>query len=181
MKHHANPPGPLEYALLGLLRLAPRHGYDLAAEFRPGADLGSALRVELADLYAALKRLERHELVTSHVEAAGARPPRHVYALTPEGIRLFERWLVEPVGRNRDIRLDFILKLYFIPRLAPEQRETLLARQLTACLDQLARLQAEAQRFPAGSFGWSLRTMRISAVRATISWLKEMLATPSPL
>src|SRR5579884_3205329 len=180
MNHQPHPVGPVEYAVLGLLRLAPRHGYDLAAEFRPQADLGSALHVDLTDLYAALKRLERRGLVVAHLEPIGARPPRRVYELTHAGAVEFERWLIDPVLHNRDIRLDFILKLYFVPLLMPDQRETLLARQLAACLQQSARLQADLQRFPIGSFGWVLREMRLSAVRATIAWLKQLLATAQP-
>lgn len=176
MTHAPHPLGATEYAILGLLRLAPRHGYELAAEFQTGAELGSALRVDLSDLYAALKRLERRALVDSHVESAGPRPPRRVYHPTPAGMAEFDRWLVEPVRQHRNIRLDFILKLYFVPQLAPETFGNLLTRQLAACLEQIARLQAEIQRYPAGSFGWRLRQMRLSAVRATITWLEEMRA-----
>src|SRR5258708_6468993 len=74
--------GPVEYALLGLLKLTSRHGYDLVGEFRRGTDLGEALKVDRSNLYAALKRLERHGLVTANVESIGRRRPRHVYHLT---------------------------------------------------------------------------------------------------
>src|ERR1035437_1602465 len=172
--HSIHPLGPVEYALLGLLRLSPRHGYDLLNEFRPEADLGEALRVDLSNLYAALKRLERQGLVSSEVQAVGSRPPRNVYDLTPVGRAEFERWLLEPVRHNRDIRLDFILKLFFVPRIAPEQLGELLDRQFAAAFEQLQRLQNELKGHPPGSFGWVLRQMRLTAIQGTIAWLEEL-------
>src|SRR5439155_11358500 len=152
----------------------PRHGYELAAQLQPEAELGDALRVDLSDLYAALKRLERRGYVTSHVEAVGTRPPRRVYRLTEGGEIEFRGWLTEPVRHNREIRIDFVLKLYFQRRLAPEQVPDLLGRQLAAALDLLARFQRESRDFPDGSFAWILRQMRLSAVQGTISWLEEV-------
>jgi PadR family transcriptional regulator, regulatory protein AphA len=172
--HSTHPLGPGEYALLGLLRLSPRHGYDLLNEFRPEADLGEALRIDLSNLYAALKRLERQGLVESEVQLAGSRPPRNVYDLTDRGRAEFERWLLEPVRHNREIRLDFILKLYFVPRIAPERLGDLIARQFAAAFEQQNRLANELKSHPAGSFGWVLRQMRLTAVQATIAWLEEL-------
>jgi PadR family transcriptional regulator, regulatory protein AphA len=168
--------GPIEYAILGLICLAPRHGYELAAQLQPESELGDALRVDLSDLYAALKRLEQRGLVTSHVEAVGTRPPRRIHHLTELGEAEFRRWILEPVRHNREIRIDFILKLYFVNRLAPEHASDLLGRQLAAALDQLARLQREVGGHPPGSFAWILRQMRLSAIQGTIAWLEELQA-----
>ena len=174
MAHSTHPLGPVEYALLGLLRLNPRHGYDLLNEFRPEADLGEALRIDLSNLYAALKRLERQGLVASEVQLAGSRPPRNVYELTDRGRDEFERWLLEPVRHNREIRLDFILKLFFVPRIAPDRLGELISRQFAAAYEQEHRLADELKAHSIGSFGWVLRQMRLTAVQATISWLEEL-------
>ena len=172
MPNTTHPLGPVDYAVLGLLRIAPRHGYELVGEFEPTAELGDALRVDLSNLYATLKRLERRGLILGAVERAGTRPPRHVYHLTPGGEAEFERWLVEPVRHNRDIRLDFVLKLFFSLRLYPERIDDLLTRQLAAVLDQLQRIQLELNHLPPGSFRWTLRQMRRSALQATLTWLE---------
>lgn len=179
MANSSHPLGPVDYAVLGLLRLSPRHGYDLVGEFDAEAELGDALRVDLSNLYAALKRLERRGLIVGVVERSGTRPPRHVYHLTPVGEAEFERWLIEPVRHNRDIRLDFVLKLYFCLRLYPERIEDLLARQLVAALNQIQRVQTELNQLPVGSFRWVLRQMRLGALHGTVSWL-EMVRNAGP-
>jgi DNA-binding PadR family transcriptional regulator len=132
------------------------------------------LRIDLSNLYAALKRLERQGLVASEVQLAGSRPPRNVYDLTDRGRDEFERWLVEPVRHNREIRLDFILKLFFVPRIAPERLGELISRQFAAAFDQQQRLANELKTHPVGSFGWVLRQMRLTAIQATIAWLEEL-------
>jgi DNA-binding PadR family transcriptional regulator len=166
--------GPIDYALLGLLRIMPRHGYELVGEFQPGSELGEALRLDRSNLYASLKRLERQGLVAPSVEAVGVRPPRHVYHLTHLGSAEFGSWLIEPVRHNRDIRLDFVLKLFFVARLAPSTAPDLLGRQLAAAIEQIDRLQRELQGVPRGSFTWVLRQMRLAALRGTIEWLDEV-------
>ena len=179
MANLSHPLGPVEYAVLGLLRVSPRHGYDLVGEFEAEAELGDALRVDLSNLYAALKRLERRGLILGVVERAGSRPARHVYHLTAVGEVEFERWLGEPVRHNRDIRLDFVLKLYFCLRLYPERIDGLLTRQLAAVLDQVQHVQADLDRLPVGSFRWILRQMRLGALQGTVSWL-EMVRKGGP-
>jgi PadR family transcriptional regulator, regulatory protein AphA len=166
--------GPIDYALLGLLRIMPRHGYELVGAFQRGSELGEALRVDRSNLYDSLKRLERQGLVAPNVESVGVRPARHVYHLTHVGNAEFGRWLVEPVQHNRDIRLDFVLKLFFVARLAPATAQDLLGRQLVAAIEQVDRLQRELQGLPRGSFAWVLRQMRLSAVRGTIEWLDQV-------
>jgi DNA-binding PadR family transcriptional regulator len=166
--------GPVEYAVLGLLRIAPRHGHDLFGEFNRGTDLGEALRVDRSSLYASLKRLDRQGLIIATMESAGGRPPRHAYHLTDHGNAELSRWLVEPVRHNRDIRLDFVMKLYFLNRLAPAAAQDLIGRQLAAAIEQVDRLQRELQGLPRGSFAWILRQMRLAAVRGTIGWLDEV-------
>ncbi len=177
MARRAQPLQPVEYAVLGLLRLAPRHGYELASHFAPDAEVGAALPVDLSDLYAALKRLEVRGLVAGQVEVHGARPPRHVYHLTTDGEDELRRWLDQPVRRNREVRLDFALKLYFARLLPQHDAPALVAAQLTASREQLARLEAELPAEP-GGFARLMGELRLVATRGTIEWL-ERGAAPS--
>src|SRR5206468_783139 len=68
-------------------------------------------------LYALLLRLEAAGLVSSAREDQQTRPARHVYALTEAGREDVLRWIAEPVGRPRDVLVDFPLKLYIALRL----------------------------------------------------------------
>jgi poly-beta-hydroxybutyrate-responsive repressor len=79
----------LEPGLLALLRERPTHGYELIAELP--ALLGTE-RVDVGNVYRALRGLEERGLVTSewHDELPG--PAKRTYQITDEGTRALERW-----------------------------------------------------------------------------------------
>jgi DNA-binding PadR family transcriptional regulator len=113
--------GPGEYALLGLLTLSggSGYGYDLARHFgEQSGPLAEIIRLEPGMLYHHLKKLARDRLVATAVEAQSGRPARQTHAITEAGRRALDQWLREPVRATREIRLDFLLKLFFARRLA---------------------------------------------------------------
>src|SRR5262249_1661034 len=75
---------PAEHAMLGLVSLGPRHGYEIAAHFGPEGDLGMVCQLPMSLLYAQLKRLEGLGYLEGTTELQANRPPRRVYRLTPE-------------------------------------------------------------------------------------------------
>lgn len=174
MPRHSSPLQPVEYSILGLLWLAPRHGYELASDFQGGAPLAAAVAVGLHDLYPALKRLESRSLIEGQLTLQESRPPRRVFHLTPAGRDEFRRWLNQPVRRNREVRLDFVLKLYFSRQIPEHDTPGLVAAQLAACRDQLSRLEAEAP--PKTDFGRLMRELRLTATQGTIAWLSDHAA-----
>src|SRR5207253_6610617 len=98
-----------------------------------GQPLGGVLRLEPGMLYHHLKKLERAGWLTSTVEPQGSRPPRQVYRITGAGRGELQRWLQEPVAHTREIRLEFLVKLYFARRFDPELAERLIAEQRGTC------------------------------------------------
>lgn len=164
---------PAEHAMLGLVLLAPRHGYEIAAHFGPEGDLGLVCQVPMSLLYAQLKRLETLGYLAGTTEPQPNRPPRRVYRITPEGEAEFWRWLDQPVRRIRDIRIDFLLKLFFSARLPQHDTDDLLRRQIAACRDYLAALEARQAATPPDTFARLVNDARLTAARGTIAWLEQ--------
>jgi PadR family transcriptional regulator AphA len=177
---------PAEHALLGLLLLAggTAHGYELARRFRRGQPLGDVIRLEQAMLYKHLKKLARLGWLTMTVEDQAPRPPRQVCHLTPAGEAELQRWLTEPVVRTREIRLEFLVKLYFAlhidsslaRRLASEQHA--VVRQLADSLaHQLNHLSTpETVREPAddATFRRLVLQLRLDQTEAAAHWLDQV-------
>jgi DNA-binding PadR family transcriptional regulator len=164
---------PAEHALLGLLAQSSssRHGYDLAKEFAPGSDLGEIIRLEPGMLYHHLKKLERDGWVTSHQEVVDRRPARSVYSLTPSGRSELDRWLSEPVGRTREIRLEFLVKLYLARRIDPDRAKRLIAEQI----DTLEEIEAERVGSPpVASFTGAVRALRLAQTQTALEWLRNL-------
>ena len=176
---------PAEHAILGLLALSETgagHGYDLARQFSPEAPLGNVVRLEPGMVYHHLKKLERLGWVTAVAEAEPTRPARRLFALSPSGRAELGRWLSEPVARTREIRLDFLVKLYLAllldpdlaVRLVDEQRD-LCARLVQSLADRLQR-GGDSKRVGggAGGFGDMVLDMRLAQTRAVLEWLDRV-------
>lgn len=182
---------PGEHALLGLLAIAEgrqaAYGYDLARQFGEGQPLGEVLRLEPGMLYHHLKTLERQGWVASETEEQPARPARRTFRLTDGGRAELARWLSEPVAHTREIRLEFLLKLYFAGAIDPARRDMLIREQravLAALADSLGRQRAEAEAAaasdadPALRFRLAVLGLRVAQTEAALGWLDGTAANP---
>jgi DNA-binding PadR family transcriptional regulator len=162
----------IEHAVLGLLSIEPRHGYELAKEFTSDTVLGDIVHLESGMLYAYLKKLERQGWVSAALEAQEARPARKVFALTEAGTDELRRWLSEPVDKTRDIRLEFLLKLYLVYQTEPARAERLVQEQKAICDQFVTSLesQIEAER---DEFRTLVLEMRLAQNRALAQWLER--------
>jgi PadR family transcriptional regulator AphA len=168
---------PAEYALLGLLERQSMHGYEMFQQFQGGI-LGQIVHLEMSQMYAFLKKLERLNYIEAELEPQGMRPPRKIFHLTGQGRAVFREWLTTPVERPREIRLLFLLKLYFAQAIMPQRVGDLIEQETLACQKFLVHL--EEQRLPASSSGDTaflervvLRS-RIHQTRALLNWLHEL-------
>ena len=132
---------PTDYGVLGLLLDGPAHGYDLQQRLHAG--LGPVWRVAWSQLYSVLHSLEEKGWVNAATKESPSGPPRHMYAITTRGRRAFFEWAVAPVSRLRDVRVEFLAKLYFLRRHQPEELGPLLERQsasLERAMEELGAL-----------------------------------------
>jgi DNA-binding PadR family transcriptional regulator len=81
----------------------------------------------------------------------GTRPPRHVCHLTEAGGAEFWRWLDEPVRRNREVRGDFLLKLFFPECVRAHDALRLVSRQIAIARENLAAQERNLERYARGS------------------------------
>jgi len=174
MSRPARALGSADFALLGLVAERPRHGYELAEMFGNSGELAEVVPMPRNVLYAQVHRLERLDLLASHTESVGATPPRKILRLTDEGRRAYLHWLDRPVERMRDVRTDFLLKLYFSERTPGHDTARLVDAQIAACrryLDRRVAEHAETTGFPR-----LLGGVRVASARSTLAWLEEYAA-----
>src|SRR5947209_266242 len=131
MPRHAERLLPAAYGLLGLLAEGPAHGYELHRAFAAEGPLAGIYRLEINQLYALLKKLAELRLVEQTGFApVGNTPPRRSFAITPAGLAELNEWLHEPVPHTREVRLEFLIKLYFAAQRGPADARNLLLAQL---------------------------------------------------
>jgi DNA-binding PadR family transcriptional regulator len=177
---------PAAQAILALLALgdgtrgAEGYGYDLARQFSAGQPLAEIIHLEPGMLYHHLKRLDKAGWISGSLEPQGSRPPRQVYTITEAGRAELGRWLAEPVARTREIRLEFLVKLFFARRINPElaarlvaeQRETF--RRLVASLSEQRAAAARSETDTDRTFVREVLDLRLAQTQAALDWLDRL-------
>lgn len=162
---------PAEYAVLGLLRQQPAYGYELQRQLSGGRGLARVCPVEPSMVYAILKSLSGLELIDGEWDSS-TYPPRAVYATTADGDATFQRWLRQPVERLRQVRYDFMVKLYFAMQEDPAQAAGLIEQQIETCKAYEREIEAGIEEADELSFDAIALQSRASAVRGTLQWLR---------
>jgi hypothetical protein len=94
-------------------------------------------------------------------------------------------WLTEPAEKPRDIRILFLIKLYFVQHFQPQETRILLEKQLQACqrfLDNLESKQAQESTYKTSSddeydsyfFDRVILRSRIHQTHALLDWIQEL-------
>ena len=167
---------PAEYGILGLLREKPAYGYELQRHFSGRRGLGRVCPVEPGMVYANLKSLSGLELIDGAWDNT-TYPPKAIYTATDTGEAAFQRWLLAPVARMRDVRLEFLVKLYFALKQDRALARRLIEVQIEATREyalEIEQEQREVDDDPAG-FDAIVLQSKASAARITIDWLEKAL------
>ncbi len=163
-------PLTMEYALLGFLCDAPMHAYEMHQKLRQPETLGLVWRIKQSQLYALLARLEEVGFLTMVTAPQETRPARKMLHLTESGRAAFETWRETPVQHGRDLRQEFLAKLYFAHLEGAACVAKLVEAQRTVCRTMLAGLQARADGAKQ-PYARLVYEFRFSQVKATFEWL----------
>jgi len=165
---------PAEYAVLGMVRRKPTYGYELKQQFSGRKGLARVCPIEPAMVYAILKSLSGLELVDGEWDNT-TYPPKAIYSATDAGELEFQRWLLRPVGRMREIRHDFLIKMHFLLDEDPRQARILMESQLEVCAEYEASIAKEQSAVEPGGFDALVLESKGSASRITRDWLERAL------
>lgn len=161
---------PQEYVILGILMKQGRHGYEIHHLLSSG--LGRAWYAGISQVYALLKRLEVAEKVVSSVEQQDNRPAKHVYSITPKGREAFLQWVHTPLERIRDLRLEFLAKLFYISELNLSGSDVLIKKQMDIFQKQLRDITQKDENCH-DAFDRLVLRFRIGQIEAVLSWLRD--------
>ena len=127
----------LRFAILGLLTRQPATGYDIKRDF--DRTIGYAWNAHDSQIYPELRRLEADGLIRSEPARHDGRR-RRTYRVTAEGRKALRVWLAEPAGRGFQ-RDEFLLRLFFLQHVTPEERARVLGLEVDRLEDELRMLR----------------------------------------
>ena len=163
----------LDLAVLGLLRDAPLHGYELKQRL---ADLGFC-RVSFGSLYPVLKRLERQGFIESLRD--GGR--KKTYQLVPKGQSHLEFLLTEETDtveeeRHFHLRLAFFRYLDGATRIKSlDRRRNELVQRLADSRRSMRKVNGRGQQRP-DRYTRALMERGVRSTEADIAWLDQLIA-----
>jgi DNA-binding PadR family transcriptional regulator len=171
-----------EHTLLGLLAMPDVaatgvHGYDLSRQFSHGV-LPEIIRLEPGMLYHYLKSLAKRDLIVTTIERQTSRPDRQMHAITPAGQEALTTWLETPVRATRELRLEFLLKLYLTRRRSADEARQLIDRQRSVIARLMESLEEQQAAVPEddadAAFRRQILGLRITQNRAALDWLDTL-------
>ena len=169
----------LEMALLGFLSYRPMTGYDMK---KMTDNVGPSWTAPQSQIYTALHRLEKRELVTVEVVQQDTKPNRKLYHMTPKGEEALQNWMSE-AHPPRVLRSPFLLQLWF----AGLVDDDVVLRFLEASAEELRAYVAMLETKPGASldspddpprdrfFWWMTLNYGIQHVRFQIAWIEETI------
>src|SRR3954452_21150602 len=166
----------LELALLGLLREAPVHGYELRKQL--ALRLGGLRAYSYGSLYPALRRLTRAGLIAEESGQMGqsAKRARKVYRITAEGKERFDEMLAEAGPHAWDDE-GFGVHLAFFASTPTETRMRILEGR-RRCVEErregmrsaLAKAGEQIDRYTR-----QLQQLGLDACEREVRWLNELI------
>jgi DNA-binding PadR family transcriptional regulator len=168
---------PAEYVPLALLEPRASHGYDLHRAIGCDPVLRSIWRLGRSELYFLLKKLENRDWILPQASEVVLGPRRTTYVITQTGREALHTWLATPVPNPRDLRAEFLAKVY-LGRVtgAPETPE-LLRGQRQVLEERLARQKGAIHTTGFVRHVYSLRSLQTQAALEWLSGLEAQEAT----
>jgi DNA-binding PadR family transcriptional regulator len=139
----------------------------------PDSGLGLICPLRRSNVYFLLGNLERRGLIEVEQRCDDAYPPTTVLRATAAGRRAFESWIWQPVARLREVRLDFLLKAYFLRDVVHESILRLLEGQLEFCRRYLDEWRSLANGAAPDSFDRVAIEAKLAAAQGTLDWLVD--------
>jgi PadR family transcriptional regulator AphA len=165
-----------EWACLGLLYAVPSHGFAIAAQLRPDAEVGRIWSLSRPLTYRSLDQLVERGLIRPvGSEPGDAGPNRTILAATRTGRARLRTWVRTPVEHLRDLRSELLLKVAIADRCGVAIDDMLRAQRgrLEAQSSSLSSIAFHAD----GTVADAVALWRYEASQAGLRFLDQLAGT----
>ncbi len=166
MKYHE----ATEYVVLGALMTGAKHGYEINKYMSENLD--GIWHISTSQLYALIHKLENHELVTGNISFGENLLSKKVLTITQEGKRRFINWVMSPTLHVRDLRMEFLTKLFFLRLLNLRGGDALLKAQVDLLTDLREKVEYDWGR-QKDTFGKVVLGFKRTQFDACLNWLNS--------
>lgn len=168
-------PNSLSISILGFFQERPYHGYELFKHMTQTVEFERIWHVKQSLFYGFLDKFHQDGFLQLRVVEGEQYPDRKEYQLTASGQKLLDDWMRTPVRHGRDMRQEFLAKLYFAFNNHESVAIDLILSQKNECfiwLDQLAKENSAKESV----YQQLIQQYRQQQIEAMIIWLDYLLA-----
>lgn len=160
----------LYVALLGFFIEKSNYGYDVYKYLSNETTFFKIWHLKRSQFYSFLERLFNENCLSHEIVEGQQYPDRRIFSLTPIGLQTLKAWTVTPVEHGREMRQDFLVKLFILQTYFPARINELVQNQRMICqqwkIDQEKQLINETDQFQKLMINY--RKMQIQSM---IDWL----------
>ncbi len=160
-------------ALLGFFIEKPNYGYELYKHITNETSFFKIWYLKQSQFYGFLERLFQEGFLSQKMIEGDQYPDRKLFTITPEGIQQLENWITTPVKRGREMRQEFIAKLFIAKNFFQGRIEALVDNQLALCNQWLTE-QDEYLSNETDQFQILLIDYRKKQIKAMMDWLNQV-------
>ncbi len=156
--------------ILGFFVKKPNYGYDLYKSLTNDSSFNSIWHLKQSQFYAILDHFYQDGYLKIQLQDGGNYPDRKEYQLTPEGNQKFQNWVISPVYHGREMRQEFLAKLYFATKISKESALILIQNQKEECSDWIKtheKIISSVDSF----FGEMMGSYRTIQMQGMLEWL----------
>jgi DNA-binding PadR family transcriptional regulator len=172
------------YVILAILTFREMSGYEL--KFVIDKSIGYFyVSPAYSQIYAELRRLESHGLVTMQKVTQKVLPDKRLYSLTPQGRAVIQQWLAEAKVEPDTYKSPFQLRLFFGHLLPPERLLACVGNQrrwLTESVLTLEEREQDLRRRMQGPtpektllFPLLVVELNLATFRAELAWADSVI------
>ena len=160
----------LYLSLLGFFVEKPNYGYEIYKFLSNETTFFKIWHLKRSQFYSFLERLFNENYLIHQIEGGQQYPDRRIFSITPSGLQVLKDWIVTPVEHGREMRQDFLVKLFILQNYFPEKIEKLVQNQKAICQqwkqEQDSQLENEDDHFQK-----LLINYRKMQIQSMIEWL----------
>jgi DNA-binding PadR family transcriptional regulator len=160
----------LYIALLSFFIEKPNYGYDVYKYLSNETTFFKIWHLKRSQFYSFLERLFIENYLSHEIVEGQQYPDRRIFSLTPIGLQTLNAWTVTPVEHGREMRQDFLVKLFILQSYFPSRINELVQNQRMICqqwkIDQEQQLISESDQFQK-----LLIIYRKMQIQSMIEWL----------
>lgn len=160
----------LHLAILGFFMEKPNYGYDLYKYLSNETSFNSIWHIKQSQFYAILDRFYQEGYLDITLQDGGSYPDRKEYRLTALGKEKFLSWIVSPVLHGREMRQEFLAKLFFALQISTTKAVTLISNQKDECGNWIQKFSQKEEN-KTTLFGELMVNYRTIQMQGMLDWL----------